>query len=136
MQKLLARVATWLSCGMLLRLVALLLVTLLGRSAFAGSGGVRAPWTGSGRWEATQLSPAQPATRLAVSQGVPATPVWRTVRPGPAVAVAHSLVDALHAARSSGIVRRQCAAQLDAEVRTTSAGRLAFPYDATAPPRA
>lgn len=121
---------------MLLRLVALVLVTLLGRSALAGSGGVGASWSGSSRWEATQVSPAHPATRLAVSHEVPTAPAWRTVRPGPTAAAAHSLPDALHAAWSRLPVSRQFASQVDADVRSSDAGRLAFPYDATAPPRA
>lgn len=133
---LLVLVPNRLPCSMLLRLLALALVSLLGRSAFAGWGVAGAPWTGGSRWEATAVSPAHPATRVSVSQGVPAAPVWRTVRPGPSAAVSHSLPDALHASWSSGTVTRHLASLVHSGVRSSDAGRLAFPYDATAPPGA
>ena len=121
---------------MLLRLLALVLATLLGRSALVGSGGGGAPWNAGSRWESTQLAPAHPAPRLAVSHELPAAFSWRTVRPGPSPASAHSLPHALLSARAQASRLGRIATVIDGEVRGSATGALAFPYDATAPPRA
>lgn len=133
---LLATVTRYLHCGMLLRLVALVLVTLLGRSALAGNVVMRARWAAASRVEVAPLSATLPASRLVVARELPAPAAWRSVQPGPRGASASTSTPALGVEGADDASARARATRINSLVRASAAHRRALPYDATAPPGA
>jgi len=117
----------------MLRLVALFLVALLGRTAAEGI--VRRPVPfGTASWESSFASPSHPASRVQRVVGGVAdavTPPGALPHSGPA---SHGAGKAFVESRDPRRPARAALAAFSLAAGTSSARLTAFPYDANAPP--